>query len=104
MVLWMQLATAIRPRHKASLVVDDAKAKFSITTKAQHNQFAKSLAKIFSAAPKPYKKMLKSFVLIGLFDEFKKANAERIVAILREWLPSSVKASTIRKECGVCNM
>ena len=94
---------AIRPRHKASVVVDSAKVQFKTIKKGDYNQFAKSLAKIFGIAPKPYKEMLKSFVLIGLHDGGKSANAEQIIAIHHEWLPSSVKASSKNDPLAICD-
>ena len=93
-VLYMQMVTAIRPRHHHTMALDDSTIKFVEINKTQYNTFIKPLAKFAGFKPKSHTDIIKMFVLLGLHDGTKDLPAFRVLAIHKKWLPQSVSKST----------
>ena len=89
-VLYMQMITAIRPRHHHTMALDDSTVEFVEITKSQYNDFVRPLAKVAGFKPKSHEAILKMFVLIGLYDGTKNIPAFRVLAIHKQWLTKSV--------------
>jgi len=90
MVLYMQMVTAIRPRHHHTMALDDSTIKFVEIKKAQYDAFVRPLAKVAGFKPKSHEAILKMFVIVGLHDGTKDISAFRVLAIHKQWLPRSV--------------
>ena len=93
-VLYMQMVTALRPRHFASMAeTDDSTITFVEIAKPQYQVFAASLGETAGLKIKTHAQIVKKFIIIGLTDGGKGAIADRVVAVRKSWLPASISKS-----------